>query len=972
MKRFLYTMALLVAAAVAEASGQVLVSQEFLQGVEGTVRLRVTETRDEVPIPYASVYLTAKGDTTIMHFTLSDTTGTAEIRKVPRGTYRLVIEMLGYKSYDREHYFGKELEDLGIIRLAEDIELLDAARVTAIGNPIEVKQDTVIFNASSFQMGQNQMLEDLLKLMPGMEVLDDGSIRYNGEAIRKITVGGKTFFFDDPKMALRNLPARIVNKVKVIDKASDAELFTGVAADREKVMDLEFRKEFQEGWFGNARLGAGTTLSRSDDELTDNRGFLYNGSLLLSAYNDKDQFTAIGNAYNATLLGRDDAILSVAYTDDDGNTVHSSSPGLLRDAQAGANYNTTRIKGLDLEGMVRYDHAFLDSRSRTERTYFLREADDIAESSSQSRFDRGDETKLNLTLKNTDRKKILFRFTPSLKYKRNHTDYAGESRSSAVTTSGNEALNRSASAGSGLSSQLRHEVSLAFGIRNLGNERRSLSLYARYNATGYDGQNRDSSGTDFFQAADPAGKDIRSESTQRNFGGSVELDYVEPISAHWVLSVSADGNWTHRDNRKDVYDMRTGQYDETYSAALDSRYDFYSGVMKLQYQKNRITLSFGARMQETYQENRTRPRGDWIVSGKNRWITDWSPYVNFRYYQDATSVSAYCYGSTIRPSAADLLPTLDISVPTRIRVGNSYLLPSNQHLASVDFSGSDSKRFRSLHIMNSAMLFTRQTVMASWFDEDGIQYVIPVNSRKLGFDYRVNASFSLALTKDKRFQLSGSLAGSWQQAVSYQNIRPVAGIDRDHFDYEAFMDAFWGGYSGERFYSGASGFSESRTRSLRFAPSATLNYRADRATVGIGGGTEYASSHYTLDPAADTRTWRSDARVFFTWQMPRGFEAASDFTYCFFAGFPQGFNEPYGRWNLNITKHIKQFSIGLYANDLLNANRSTLHIATADYVEDVQRNQLGRHFFVTFKWNFGKLNEARSARANQAVWQMQY
>ena len=77
--------------------------------------------------------------------------------------------------------------------------------------------------------------------MPGMEVTKDGTMKYNGETIQKITVGGKTFFFADPKMALKNLPAKVVDKVKVIDKVSDSVQFTGVSTNREKVMDLEFK-----------------------------------------------------------------------------------------------------------------------------------------------------------------------------------------------------------------------------------------------------------------------------------------------------------------------------------------------------------------------------------------------------------------------------------------------------------------------------------------------------------------------------------------------------------------------------------------------------------------------------------------------------------------------------------------------------------------------------------------------------------
>ena len=138
-------------------------------------------------------------------------------------------ELIGYKPFKKVYDFYGFQKNLGAIRLEENPEYIDAATITALGNPVTIKKDTIEYNATAFHVGENAMLEDLLKKMPGMEVASDGTVTVNGEKVDKITVGGKTFFFNDPAMAVKNLPAKIVEKIKVIDKKKEEAEFTGIA-----------------------------------------------------------------------------------------------------------------------------------------------------------------------------------------------------------------------------------------------------------------------------------------------------------------------------------------------------------------------------------------------------------------------------------------------------------------------------------------------------------------------------------------------------------------------------------------------------------------------------------------------------------------------------------------------------------------------------------------------------------------------
>ena len=133
------------------------------------------------------------------------------------------------------------------------------------------------------------------------EITEDGKVKFNGKEIDQITVGGRTFFFNDQATALNNLPASVVDKIRVIERESEQTRDSGIKdGDKERVLDVGLKKEYEKGWFGNLGVKAGTTLGEKAEEnpLRDDRGFLWGGNALVSAYTEKDQVTVIANAQN--------------------------------------------------------------------------------------------------------------------------------------------------------------------------------------------------------------------------------------------------------------------------------------------------------------------------------------------------------------------------------------------------------------------------------------------------------------------------------------------------------------------------------------------------------------------------------------------------------------------------------------------------------------------------------------------------
>ena len=260
MKKLFATLVVILAALSARAQ-VFIVNDNMMVDRLATIKATVVDSLSNEPISYASFYVIPAKDTTISNFTLTDDKGVAKLEDVPFGSYTLHVEMMGYKPFIKTRYFRERDVEMGTIKLQQDEQFLKAAVVSDVGNPVVVKKDTVEFNASSFRVGTNDMLKDLIKRMPGMEITEDGKVKFNGQEIDKLTVGGRTFFFNDQSTALNNLPASIVDKIRVIDRESETARSTGVQdTEREKVLDVALKKEYEKGWFGNVGLNAGATL----------------------------------------------------------------------------------------------------------------------------------------------------------------------------------------------------------------------------------------------------------------------------------------------------------------------------------------------------------------------------------------------------------------------------------------------------------------------------------------------------------------------------------------------------------------------------------------------------------------------------------------------------------------------------------------------------------------------------------------
>lgn len=942
MKRLVLSVICLLCICTSLSYGQGNAAARSLAGLTVTV----SEKGNNIPVQMATVYIVPVGDTVATAFTFTDKKGIATIKDVTSGKCNVNVQMLGFKPYVQEHQL-KPLTFAKIsVALEENLQELEGACVTEMGDLVTVKGDTLIFNATSFHTASNASLGDLLKKMPGIEV-DRGRVKVNGEAVSRITVEGKTFFFDDQAKALENLPAFIVNQIKVIDKESQGRLRL---SRKEKEMDVRLKDEYKEAWFGKASAEGGVSIKdKSSDRFNDNTRGLYNAKLYAQYYGDNDALTLIGggNNVNANKLAR-------------------LSSGMSDVASAGVNYNTSRIPNYNTSASASYDFRNDINRSESHRTSFLSSGQQIETNRSQSNNNLNHTTKASFkfgTLQFEAPWVEGFELYGNFQYNRRKT--ASESRSSTSGSSGDE-LNGSWSNSTGYSNSYSADVKYRGRYFLDGQARHNLSLDGVIRYDGSFGNSEETSRANYGSASENRSLLYNDKADGFQFNGTVA--YYYKLSQQWELhsSMSADFN-SVKDNR-DAENATDHSYNGNYSKYTTDRSinlteDLFAVYVKDLGRRKFINTNFGLSVYEDNIAHFSKAFGT-MDNTNARWLVNAGPNVSFSYRDSSWNYSLYTRGkSLLPPQGAASSPVLDISNPVDISTGNIYLKTGYQQdfsLSAMHGSKRSGKNYVNIRLGGSVDF--NELTRASWYDNSAVRYSIPVNAKRPRYSANLNVTYVQPLNKKRSLNLTVTPKAVFNTGTIYIANGPLEGFDKERFSYADMMKWFYGDSNGSEFYSGRSGFAENRTYCTNWSFNTDLKYEVQ--DYSIRGGVSVANTlmKYSATPAAKVNNWLFNAYAEALWQSKNGWEVEGRFDFNGYSGFSSGYNEPEYLLNLKVAKSIKSFTISLSAYDILGSAKSFSHIASAEYVEDTYRNNIGRCILVGLSYNFGKWDFVKKTR----------
>jgi hypothetical protein len=622
------------------------------------VKGKITDSlHNSQPLKGATVIVQTLPDSISRAMFITEEDGLFQFRNLGAGIFRIKVLYIAYAEYSTDISLDKNNReaDLGIIRLVP--EATDLGNVTVSSatrkRAITVKQDTIEFNAASYQVRPNAVLADLLRKLPGIEVDKNGSVKVQGETVQKIMIDGTSYFANDPKLAVMTLPPDIIDKVQVVNNKTQKEKFTGFSdGKRSKAINIVTKRKARSMYFGKAVGGIGTTGR-------------YSANADLARLNGTEQLSIIGGADNTNQL---------SYGG------QSSNGGDVAAFNAGINYKNAVSKKTDLSGSYHYagSKSLVESQSFTENV--IREDSAIYNDRSSSTRTNNKPHAFNLNLESRIDSNTLLTFNSSAYF----FDRYRTINTNTNTTTGQ--LNRTEYR----SINNDNETSTGFDLSGVSlylqkrfrKPHRSLFVDLSFSSGNQDDDKRRNTVNIFIRpvaALDSINQRVIGKSRRSSF--SPKITYTEPLGANSAIEMNYAYNIYKDNSEENSYDFSKGSnsytgFDSLFSTSFRNTTSAKQFSMIYRLQREKYSFSAGTGMQFTDLTSTDLEKGSTLKTH----FTTVTPNLSFNYAigrSVSLSVNYGGYNNELR--AEQLQPVLVTQDSINFYIGNPNLKQSFSH-----------------------------------------------------------------------------------------------------------------------------------------------------------------------------------------------------------------------------------------------------------------------------------------------------
>ncbi len=287
---------------------------------------------------------------------------------------------------------------------------LKIREVTVKAHSVERHSDTLSYNVASFANVTDRSIGDVLKKMPGIEVVKSGEIKYNGKSINKFYVEDLDMLEGRYGIATNNIQAKDIARVEIYENHQPVKALKKLVDSDRAAINLRLKDSAKGTWNGTVQLGAGY------------KPWMWNGEATAMYFGRRFQTI---DTYKTNNMGDDAARELRSFYDglDEASTllgVHRpAEPSLDEGRYLDNNIHTVSLntitklkKELELTANAHYIHDCRLAEGASRTTYYLPDAPPLVITETTDAASRTDRTEANLQLRaNTDKRYLQEKLT---------------------------------------------------------------------------------------------------------------------------------------------------------------------------------------------------------------------------------------------------------------------------------------------------------------------------------------------------------------------------------------------------------------------------------------------------------------------------------------------------------------------------------------------------------------------------------
>ena len=898
------------------------------------VKGRVFDSIIQNGLAYTTVSLVRAGDSTLVSFARADSSGFFQLNAIEKGKYLVSTSYVGYiPVWKTIEVSGASVQNIGDVYM-QDIKFANDVIVQVKRPPVVINNDTLEFNTENFTTPPNSVVEDMLKKMPGVTVDKDGTVKVNGQTIKRVLVNGREFFTGDVKMATQNLPADAVDKVQVFDRQSDQSQFTGVDdGNSETTINLKLKKDKDNALFGKLMAGAGKD-ERYDVQANVNR------------FKGKEQLSFLGMSNNINRQGfelmdvlnftgqlqrgmRNGGGIEIRTETNDNNDngglpitgLGQQQQGVATTTAGGINYNniwnkdktdwSSNYMGSDI-------HLNTDEESNTQN--ILPGNSYTSSKKSNSIYDNT-QHRLNVILDQKIDSSLSFRLTPSAVWQSTNKKSAEKYTSETVdSVKLNEGFTNTTSEADVFNFNMDMLLRKRFAKKG---RTFSLSMNMLYNHS-------ESAGTllsdnifynDDGSMSDTALNQINSlDAITRNFAST--LIYTEPIGKKSLMEFKSFFNSNAGNSNKQTYDYndlsnKHDTYNPLLSSDYKSNYAYSGGGMSFRTNQKKLNVTAGAQLQFATLNGKDMAHDQ----NRHQRFTDVLPNAIVQYNISRMKNLRLEYNTfTTQPSIRQLQPVADISNPLNIVIGKPNLKRQYQHNLLINLLAANPVARKNLFGLLNFTTTSNAIVRMDSVKQNGTRVSSYTNTNGV---YAVfgNLEYGFPLKKLKSRIDVGSSA-RYGRNVSFVNTE------------------------------------RNSVATVSIGPNVEYHFGMDnKIDLDITARLLLNNTKYSLQSYTDNKYLRQDYSINVTNYLPWNISIHNEFNYIIYTGRADGFNSNIPLWNAYLAKGILKNRRGEFkfsVQDILNKNTGITRSSNQGYITDEKYNVLRRYFLISFTYSLNK------------------